>query len=281
MEIKYSYLFSAKNDGLTIGGKKLFVSTVEADKSKSSTKLYWGEKRADASLIATLDKVSHKITYKDNAEAKKFLNLFGHNENKPNQQFAIIEVSAVYGDCNIELAPAYNFNARFLRPLDIESNDNAKFVDAEAGGSSVKLGDLFTAEDWRDKAVIKYNTTTKAYEAVLENGVNLYTYYQIEKVALDLDNATCDVNTSGTQMPINPDVIKLSILDNAGAATTSNEVTISGDDIAKLNTYKLNYKNNEGNTKDFTIMVPVKVTYAWGEVEAAVAIAVKGTIANR
>ena len=118
-------------------------------------------------------------------------------------------------------------------------------------------------------------------EAVLENGVNLYTYYQIEKVALDLDNATCDVNTSGTQMPINPDVIKLSILDNAGAATTSNEVTISGDDIAKLNTYKLNYKNNEGNTKDFTIMVPVKVTYAWGEVEAAVAIAVKGTIANR
>ena len=281
MEIKYSYLFSAKNDGLTIGGKKLFVSKDETKKNESSTNLYWGEKRADASLIATLDKVSHKITYKDNAEAKKFLNLFGHNENKPNQQFAIIEVSAVYGDCNIELAPAYNFNARFLRPLDIESNDNAKFVDAEAGGSSVKLGDLFTAEDWRDKAVIKYNTTTKAYEAVLENGVNLYTYYQIEKVALDLDNATCDVNTSGTQMPINPDVIKLSILDNAGAATTSNEVTISGDDIAKLNTYKLNYKNNEGNTKDFTIMVPVKVTYAWGEVEAAVAIAVKGTIANR
>ena len=280
MEIKYSYLFSAKNDGLTIGGKKLFVSKDETKKNESSTNLYWGEKRADASLIATL-KVSHKITYKDNAEAKKFLNLFGHNENKPNQQFAIIEVSAVYGDCNIELAPAYNFNARFLRPLDIESNDNAKFVDAEAGGSSVKLGDLFTAEDWRDKAVIKYNTTTKAYEAVLENGVNLYTYYQIEKVALDLDNATCDVNTSGTQMPINPDVIKLSILDNAGAATTSNEVTISGDDIAKLNTYKLNYKNNEGNTKDFTIMVPVKVTYAWGEVEAAVAIAVKGTIANR
>mgnify|MGYP000007710062 CR=1 FL=1 len=43
---------------VTIGGKKLFVSTVEADKSKSSTKLYWGEKRATASLIATLDKTA-------------------------------------------------------------------------------------------------------------------------------------------------------------------------------------------------------------------------------
>ena len=105
MEIKYSYLFSAKNDGLTIGGKKLFVSTVEADKSKSSTKLYWGEKRATASLIATLDKTAKTITYANNDEAKVFLNLFGHNENKPNQQFAIIEVSAVYGDCEIELAP--------------------------------------------------------------------------------------------------------------------------------------------------------------------------------
>ena len=39
---------------LPLGGKKLFVSTVEADKSKSSTKLYWGEKRATASLIALL-----------------------------------------------------------------------------------------------------------------------------------------------------------------------------------------------------------------------------------
>ena len=34
-----------------------------------------------------------------------------------------------------------------------------------------------------------------------------------------------------------------------------------------------------GNTKDFTIMVPVKVTYTWGTVRAKVAIAVDGTIA--
>lgn len=76
---------------------------------------------------------------------QSILEPFGHNENKPNQQFAIIEVSAVYGDCEIELAPAYNFNARFLRPLDIESNDKAKFLDAEANGSSVLLGNLFKA----------------------------------------------------------------------------------------------------------------------------------------
>ncbi|MEO4938188.1 hypothetical protein ABHZ06_09965, partial [Bacteroides humanifaecis] len=37
----------------------------------------------------------------------------------------------------------------------------------------------------------------------------------------------------------------------------------------------------EKNTKDFTTMVPVKVTYTWGTVSAKVAIAVDGTIANR
>ena len=281
MEIKYSYLFSAKNDGLTIGGKKLFVSTVEADKSKSSTKLYWGEKRATASLIATLDKTAKTITYANNDEAKVFLNLFGHNENKPNQQFAIIEVSAVYGDCEIELAPAYNFNARFLRPLDIESNDKAKFLDAEANGSSVLLGNLFKANDWRDKPVIVYNDKDKVYEAAKENNVNLYEYYGISAITLDIDNATCDVNVIGEQKPINKDVIKLTILDKVGGTAISNPIDIKTTNISKLNSVVLNYKNNMGNTKDFTIMVPVKVTYTWGTVSAKVAIAVDGTIANR
>ena len=131
------------------------------------------------------------------------MNLFGHNENKPNQQFAIIEVSAVYGDCEIELAPAYNFNARFLRPLDIESNDKAKFLDAEANGSSVLLGNLFKANDWRDKPVIVYNDKDKVYEAAKENNVNLYEYYDISAITLDIDNATCDVNVIGEQKPIN------------------------------------------------------------------------------
>ena len=281
MEIKYSYLFSAKNDGLTIGGKKLFVSTVEADKSKSSTKLYWGEKRATASLIATLYKTAKTISYANNDEAKVFLNLFGHNENKPNQQFAIIEVSAVYGDCEIELAPAYNFNARFLRPLDIESNDKAKFLDAEANGSSVLLGNLFKANDWRDKPVIVYNDKDKVYEAAKENNVNLYEYYGISAITLDIDNATCDVNVIGEQKPINKDVIKLTILDKVGGTAISNPIDIKTTNISKLNSVVLNYKNNMGNTKDFTIMVPVKVTYTWGTVSAKVAIAVDGTIANR
>ena len=271
--IKYKYTFSAKNKDVTIGDKKLFINA-------DGTQLLWGAKEAEAKLIATIEGTTIKYN-KAGAEAKEFLNLFGHNELKPNQQFAIIEVSATYGDCNLKLAPAYNFNARFLRPLDIESNDKAEFQDAEANGSSVLLGNLFKANDWRDKAVIVYNSENKKYEAAKENNVNLYEYYGIKQIVLDLDNATCDVNNVGTQMPINKEVIKLTTLTKAEDGTPIEENKIDVTDINKLNEVVLNYQNNLGNTQDFTIMVPVKVTYAWGEVEAAVAIAVKGTIANR
>ena len=169
------------------------------------------------------------------------MNLFGHNENKPNQQFAIIEVSAVYGDCEIELAPAYNFNARFLRPLDIESNDKAKFLDAEANGSSVLLGNLFKANDWRDKPVIVYNDKDKVYEAAKENNVNLYEYYGISAITLDIDNATCDVNVIGEQKPINKDVIKLTILDKVGGTAISNTIDIKTTNISKLNIIKVRH----------------------------------------
>ena len=98
---------------------------------------------------------------------------------------------------------------------------------------------------------------------------------------VDIDNATCDVNVIGEQKPINKDVIKLTILDKVGGTAISNPIDIKTTNISKLNSVVLNYKNNMGNTKDFTIMVPVKVTYTWGTVSAKVAIAVDGTIANR
>ena len=82
---------------------------------------------------------------------------------------------------------------------------------------------------------------------------------------------------SGKELP----GAKLTILDKVGGTAISNPIDIKTTNISKLNSVVLNYKNNMGNTKDFTIMVPVKVTYTWGTVSAKVAIAVDGTIANR
>ena len=118
-------------------------------------------------------------------------------------------------------------------------------------GSSVLLGNLFKANDWRDKPVIVYNDKDKVYEAAKENNVNLYEYYGISAITLDIDNATCDVNVIGEQKPINKDVIKLTILDKVGGTAISTPIDIKTTNISKLNSVVLNYKNNMGNTKDF------------------------------
>lgn len=264
--IQYIYKFAASQYKEKIGGKVLSAST-------DGTQLKWGN-----DVIAEITG-GRTITYKTSGPAQTFLNLYGHAEAKPNQQFANIEIQATYGDCKLALEKPYYFNARFLRPLDIQSNDKAQFVDAEANGSSILLGSLFKANDWRDKAVIIYNTTTKKYEAAVENSVNLYKYYEVEQVTLDLSKATCDIDKIGTQKAIDPQVIKLTVLDKVGGAEISEVIDITN--IDKLNEVVLNYKNNKGNTSDFTIMIPVNVKYAWGVVSDMVAITVKGTIANR
>lgn len=84
----------------------------------------------------------------------------------------------------------------------------------------------------------------------------MYKYYGIKQIVLDLDNATCDVNNVGTQMPINKEVIKLTTLTKAEDGTPIEENKIDVTDINKLNEVVLNYQNNLGNTQDFTIMFP-------------------------
>ena len=45
--------------------------------------------------------------------------------------------------------------------------------------SLIHICNLFKANDWRDKAVIVYNSENKKYEAAKENNVNLYKYLSL------------------------------------------------------------------------------------------------------
>ena len=122
----------------------------------------------------------------------------------------------------------------------LKATTKPSYLDAEANGSSVLLGNLFKANDWRDKPVIVYNDKDKVYEAAKENNVNLYEYYGISAITLDIDNATCDVNVIGEQKPINKDVIKLTILDKVGGTAILTRLTSKLPTSDKLNSVVLN-----------------------------------------
>ena len=236
------------------------------------TKLYVGTADVEGNLVASIA-ADGTLTYAATDSAKKLLNLYGHLIPK---HFANVEIVATYDECQLALGTE-NFKVRFLRPVDVLDGDQAKFIDAQANGSSIVLGDLFDLKDWREGALIVKNTAG-VYESAVENGVSLYPYYEFKTIKVDIANAEC--NLTGTRKKVSEvtDKLQLSVTEN-GAESATNIVNIT--EVAALNTTKIVYKNNEGNVQKFTLWIPVEITYYWGTLKAVAKCDVESTKANQ
>lgn len=210
------------------------------------------------------------LKYEDNLTAQAILNIYGHNNPLC---YANVEIAATYDDCDLALGKDA-FKVRFLRPVDILPGDNAKFVDAQANGSSVTLGDLFKLQDWRDKLLITKNNGT--YASAEENGCKLYDYYLFETIKIDIANAEC--NLTGKWEAVQDVTNKLQLYVEGSKPNTS--ATLDIKDVAALNTAKITYKNNEGNVQKFNLRIPVEIKYSWGTLKGVIEATVDSTIAN-
>ena len=266
--VQYGYYFapSAEQPEIVAPDGTRYQLTVD----RTNTSLMYG-----TSVIATINSSTGEVVYQNNTTAKKLLNLFGHAEAKPNQLFGKINIKATYDSCKLALRED-NFNLRFLRPVDVLDNSNGEFIDAQANGSTVKVGDLFGLQDWRDVQLLQYSAGT--YSANIENGVNLYDYYKFTQVFVDLDNATCDLTGTVEKLSNVTDKLVLDVVDGSNTVVGSNIVPISS--VNNLNTYKVRYMNNGGNVQDFNLWIPIEISYSWGTVQAVAHCTVAGTMAN-
>lgn len=311
----YNYLFNATQPVITKGSVKYYLST-----DATQTKLYVSKTDATATaadrvLIATLSNGSAAtkdattnnalLKYVDpstlvakNSLQLEFINLFAHSEKaKANKTYANIDIVTTYGDCLRKVNP-FPFFARFLRPVDVVEGTGANFKDGEANGSSEPIGKFFGLVDWRDKPLFSASGTGSSlkFVATIDNGYNnLYEYYGVEKVSLDL--AKVETNQMGdwklmsnvnknlelvlkdkdgnVVTPTNG-VATLDIKVNPATSTTSTTETIL--EVLKKST--ITYYNNGTTTAQFSLRIPVTITYAWGEVTANVTATVGKTIAN-
>lgn len=233
---------------LTFGfvtGKGLFAS-------ENGTKVY-AEKEL-TNEVASLDPNSGKVTYANNETAKKLLNAYGHKDLK-NTVTAIVAVKATICD-NINVPVASNeFNVKFLRPINVEEA-TASFEDAETKGSTAKINLTFT--DWRD-----HNFT----DTKVTKGQDYFKYYGVEKIAVDIDNATTDLNGNSSQ--------KLKDL------TKQVYFTFSAPDAISENNYgELKYKNNGLTVGQFHVYFPATITYHWGTIKTTITATVGKTQSN-
>lgn len=230
---------------------------------------------ANGDVIAEINPATGVLDYNDNATAKEVLNLWGHAY--PNT-YAKVTLVATYDDCDLPLGDE-TFNVRFLRPLDILPGNDANFIDAQANGSTVILGDLFGLSDWRDQVLIV--GTSGAYTSAVENGCPLYDYYHIESMNVLLDEVTCNLNGSWAKLSQVAPAVELSVFDaRNGNRYTSGVATVNISGVSELNTSSITYRNNEANVRDFDMIIPVEIEYAWGTLKGEIKAHVDATMAN-
>ena len=263
----YYFRFAATQDNIVgPNGETYILST-----NLSGSILY-----ANGDMIAEIDPATGVLDYNDNATAKEVLNLWGHAY--PNT-YAKVTLVATYDECGLPLGDE-TFNVRFLRPLDILPGNDANFIDAQANGSTVILGDLFGLSDWRDQVLIV--GTSGSYTSNVENGCPLYDYYHIENMKVYLDDVTCNLNGSWDLLSRVAPEVELSVFDSRvpTAVYTSGVATVDISGVSELNTSSITYRNNEANVRDFDMIIPVEIEYAWGTLKGEIKAHVDATMAN-
>ena len=233
---------------LTFGfvtGKGLFAS-------EDGTKVY-AEKEL-TNVVASLDPVTGIVTYAGNETAKKLLNAYGHKDLK-NTVTAIVAVKATICD-NIDVPVASNeFNVKFLRPINVEEA-TASFEDAETAGSTADIKLTFT--DWRD-----HNFT----DTKVTKGLDYFKYYGVKEIAVDIENATTDLNGNSSQ--------KLKDLTDKVKFTFSAPTAISANNYGNLK-----YENNGLTVGQFHVYFPATITYDWGTIKTTITATVGKTQSN-
>lgn len=153
----------------------------------------------------------------------------------------------------------YEFDVKFIRPINVTSKDNEGLKDAINDGDKLDFSKVLAFTDWRNN---------KEQNEFSPEGYNYYIYYGVEKIEVDEANITTNLN-GGT-------------LGETLLSSKSNKIKItytpSTEPIDGTHMGILNYKNNGNEVGSYQIQVPVKVTYKWGVIEVNIVIDVHGTV---
>ncbi len=195
----------------------------------------------------------HTISYADTDAAKDILNNASHSELASGKTFtAKLQVNA--SKCSDVPFKLENntFNVKFLRPINVTDPGTVQFTDAKGDTTAVEL----TFTDWRD---LKFADDT------------WFTYYGVTAITADVPNITTTLGggTLGTT--------KLTTI----TSSVDFEFVAPSAPITAENLGKLVYHNNNATVRDFKIRVPLKVTYAWGDLYTYVDCSIVRTISNK
>ena len=230
-----------------------------------------------STIIATLSGINNRvITYMHNDVADDVLNYASHISLKSKETFSAY-IKVTYNSCyDADLQNSNYFNARFLRPVNLNPTKDQKIVDAPNGGADVDVAKLYGLTDWRDYVLVdKYDKTDTPFTGKFV----VKSYYGI---SVD-PSGTCytDIALGAGKRTIlgynNIDGIR-----NLAKTTDISKLEFTLVPATATKGAYFHYDNNEANVEEFHIYVPLTVTYTWGtKVQAGYAVVtVQKTIAQ-
>lgn len=190
--------------------------------------------------------------------AKKLLNKVGHKDLE-NTFYVTFKIVAD-NKCGYEL-PLTNatFDGKLLRPVDILAKKGASFTDGITNGDTKDLSKLIELSDWRD---LKFDGQIPSF----------YTYYEVTSITVDKASILCDMLKPGSG-----EFKKLSEVNN------NVDITHTPADVTTIATGafgNITYKNAYNVAAAYTLRIPVKVTYKWGDIVEYVDVHVEKTQGN-
>ena len=214
------------------------------------------------------------LNYVNGVDQDDILNYKTHNELGERETFTAYINITVTNAC----APVYWdnmwFNARIIRPLDLENPKQAVVPDATNSLETIDLTDALIVKDWREYYGDRENRTggekmKLTLPLVGNQDAFDYAYYQVEiKISDDVEFYT-DANLGTGERSDNfiaghmPVITSVADAEAKGFVPTSHNVGLILKKAAGSET-KLEYKNNEGVTGGFHLFIPVEMTYVYG-----------------
>ncbi len=209
------------------------------------------------------------LNYVNGPDQDDILNYKTHNELAERETFTVYLNIKAIDACAPVFWDNMWFNARFLRPLDLEEPKQALVPDAPNDWHEVDLTDALIVKDWREYYGDRTNSTGGADVKKNIPGVGNvkafdFAYYQVE-VEIEDGAYITDANLGTSQRSDNYTLGKMPAYNyTTGLIKTSQVPNLKFEKIAPT---KLRYLNNSGVTGGFHVFVPVQMTYVYGHMQ--------------
>lgn len=248
--------------------------------------------------IATIDPTTGEVKLVKNDATKAVLNAVGYKKGiEPlyEQLHAHIGVATANSCGVVEKTTEDKFYASWHRPINIFKSVKPA-VDANTNGNDIKVLDCIKMYDWRGWKTAETEADCVANQSNMwGDNYWFWAYYGVSAISADLryDNVMLQFEGSDKWVKLSSVTNELALYGKTATGSIVRDgVLTSTFNLARFNNSAYNslvestlkaklgsihYTNNGDVVKNFSVKVPVTITYEWGEIKTDVVINIDAT----